>query len=289
MLQNRLPQKLKDPGSFTIPCLIGSLTIDNALADLGASINVMPYKLLKQLGLEKTKQTRMSIQLADKTIRVPRGIIEEVLVKIDKFVFPIDFVVLDMDEDNSIPLILGRPFLATARTKIDVDAGELILCSRFKLSTHVRTLNDQCENINYINNHLVNPPFQEKPEKETTESDPKTRANKEIIHEEQGIQTDELAKGTTHLKKELGIYEGESKPLHEAKRFKIEVQVLLNKTDPRISPPDPNTCKEIPFQVIDVFPYGTVEISRRHGRGRGCVVVQNLRTDNGRDGTNQTT
>ncbi|KAA3460346.1 Retrovirus-related Pol polyprotein from transposon 17.6 [Gossypium australe] len=103
MLENKLPQKLKDPGSFTIPCFIGSLSVDNALADLGSSINVMPYKLFKQLGLGKPKQTRMSIQLADKTIKILMGIIEYVLVKIDKFIFPVDFVVLDMDEDNNIP------------------------------------------------------------------------------------------------------------------------------------------------------------------------------------------
>lgn len=97
------------------------------MADLGASINVMPYKMFKQLGLGKSKQTRMSIQLADKTIRFPRGIIEDVLVKIDKFIFPVDFVVLDIEEDSNVPLILGRPFLATAKTIIDVGTGELTL------------------------------------------------------------------------------------------------------------------------------------------------------------------
>ncbi|KAK5774610.1 hypothetical protein PVK06_042466 [Gossypium arboreum] len=127
ILQNKLPNKLKDPGSFTIPCLIGSLDINNALADLGASINIMPYKIFKQLGLGKPKQTRMSIQLADKTIRFPRGIIEDVLVKIDKFIFPVDFIVLDIEEDSNTPLIFGQPFLATAQTIIDVGTGELTL------------------------------------------------------------------------------------------------------------------------------------------------------------------
>ena len=120
ILKNELPNKLKDPGSFTIPCLIGSLSVNNALADLGASINVMPYKMFKRLGLGKPKQTRMSIQLDDKTVRFPKGIIEDVLVKIDKFIYPVDFVVLDIDEDNEVHLILGRPFLATARTIINV-------------------------------------------------------------------------------------------------------------------------------------------------------------------------
>ncbi|KAA3460477.1 Integrase, catalytic core [Gossypium australe] len=127
ILQNRLPDKLKDPGSFTIPCLIGSLDVTHALADLGASINVMSYKMFKQLGLGKPKQTRMSIQLADKTIRSPKGIVKDVLVKIDNFICPVDFIILDMDEDNNSPLILGRPFLATAKTRIDVGTGELTL------------------------------------------------------------------------------------------------------------------------------------------------------------------
>ncbi|KAA3456599.1 Transposon Ty3-I Gag-Pol polyprotein [Gossypium australe] len=246
MLQNRLPRKLKDPRSFTIPCLIDSLTVDNALADLGASINVMPYKMFKQLGLRKPKQTRMSIQLTNKTVRIPRGIIEDVLVKIDKFVFLVDFVVLDMDEDNSIPLILGRPFLATARTKIDVDAGELILCVGDKtvtLQAHdsARTSNNQGEKVNSIDNHSVNPSFQETPQHDP---DPEPCANKEITHEEQWIQIDELEEGKMHLKKELGIPETEPKPAYKAHKFKIGDQVLLDKADPRIAPPNPNTNKE---------------------------------------------
>ncbi|KAL1156681.1 hypothetical protein V6Z11_A08G106800 [Gossypium hirsutum] len=88
ILKNELPNKLKDPVSFTIPCLICSLSVNNALADLGASINVMPYKMFKRLGLGKGKQTRMSRQFADKTVRFPKGIIEDVLVKIDKFIYP---------------------------------------------------------------------------------------------------------------------------------------------------------------------------------------------------------
>ncbi|KAG8491410.1 hypothetical protein CXB51_014616 [Gossypium anomalum] len=125
--ENKLPNKLKDPGSFTVPCLIGSLDVNNALADLRASINVKPYNMFKQLGLGKPKQTRMSIQLADKTIRFPRGIIEDVLVKVDKFIFPVDFIILDIEEDISTLLILGRPFLVTAKAIIDVGIGELTL------------------------------------------------------------------------------------------------------------------------------------------------------------------
>ncbi|KAK5840098.1 hypothetical protein PVK06_008970 [Gossypium arboreum] len=87
----------------------------------------MPYKMFKQLGLGEPKSTRMSIQLADRSIKYPRGIIEDVLVKVDKFIFPVDFVMLDMDEDVEVPLILGRLFLATARAIIDVGDGKLVL------------------------------------------------------------------------------------------------------------------------------------------------------------------
>ncbi|XP_027368188.1 uncharacterized protein LOC113874166 [Abrus precatorius] len=127
ILQNKMPKKLKDPGSFTLPCLIGRLIVDRALADLGASINLMPYSVFKKLGLGEPRPTRMSIQLADRSIKYLRGIIEDVLVKVDKFIFPVDFVILDMDEDTDVPLILGRPFLATARAIIDVKDGKLIL------------------------------------------------------------------------------------------------------------------------------------------------------------------
>ncbi|XP_027337355.1 uncharacterized protein LOC113851067 [Abrus precatorius] len=122
-----MSKKLKDPGSFTLPCLIGRLIVDRALADLGASINLMPYYVFKKLGLGESRPTRMSIQLADRPIKYPRGIIEDVLVKVDKFIFHVDFVILDMDEDTEVSLILGHPFLATAKAIIDVSDGKLIL------------------------------------------------------------------------------------------------------------------------------------------------------------------
>ncbi|GJX59885.1 DNA-directed DNA polymerase [Tanacetum coccineum] len=120
VLLNKLSSKEKDLGSFTIPCDIGQLHIDNALVDLGASISLMPYTMYKKLGLGEPKATRMSLELADGSIQYPRGIIENVLIKVDKFVLPIDFVILDMPEHSRVPIILGRPFLATARAMIDV-------------------------------------------------------------------------------------------------------------------------------------------------------------------------
>ncbi|KAL5573789.1 hypothetical protein UlMin_023386 [Ulmus minor] len=127
ILQRKLPPKLKDPGSFTIPCTIGDFEFDKVLCDLGASINLMSLFIFRKLGLGEVKPTTVSLQLADRSIKHPRGIIEDVLVKVDKFIFPADFIVLDMEEDREVPLILGRPFLATGRTLIDVHQGKLIL------------------------------------------------------------------------------------------------------------------------------------------------------------------
>ncbi|XP_021980186.1 uncharacterized protein LOC110876319 [Helianthus annuus] len=93
VLQNKLPKKVSDPSSFTIPCLIGNLTVSNALADLGASINLMPYSIFAKLNLGEPSPARMSLQLADRSVKFPRGIVENMLVKVDKFVFPVDFVI----------------------------------------------------------------------------------------------------------------------------------------------------------------------------------------------------
>ncbi|KAM0061597.1 putative aspartic peptidase domain superfamily [Helianthus debilis subsp. tardiflorus] len=123
--KNKLPKKVSDPGGFTISCLIGNLTVNNAVADLGASINLMLYSIFAKLNLGEPSPTRMSLQLADRSVKFPRGIVENMLIKVDKFVFPVDFVILDMDEDSEVPLILGRPFLATARSLIDVHDGKL--------------------------------------------------------------------------------------------------------------------------------------------------------------------
>ncbi|XP_068644653.1 uncharacterized protein [Aristolochia californica] len=107
ILQKKLPKKLKDPRSFTLSCTIGNSFFDKVLCDLGASINLMPLSVCRKLGLGDMKQTTISLQLADRSIKYPRGIIEDVLVKVDKFIFLVDFVVLDMEEDEEVPLILG--------------------------------------------------------------------------------------------------------------------------------------------------------------------------------------
>nr|GEX52436.1 reverse transcriptase domain-containing protein [Tanacetum cinerariifolium] len=123
----KLPEKLGDPGGFLIPC--DFLEFDNclALADLGASINLMPLSIWKNLKLPTLNDTKMALELADRTISKPTGVVENVFVKVGKFYFPADFVVLDFLADPRVPLILGRPFLRTAHALIDVYEGEIIL------------------------------------------------------------------------------------------------------------------------------------------------------------------
>ncbi|GJV55722.1 hypothetical protein Tco_1456727 [Tanacetum coccineum] len=115
-----LAQKEKDPGRFTLPCFIYNICCDKALVDLGASVSVMPFSTHTNLGLGDLAHTRLTIELADRTIKHPRGIAENVLVRIGKFIFPIDFIILDIPDDDDVPLILGRPFLSTTHAKIDV-------------------------------------------------------------------------------------------------------------------------------------------------------------------------
>ncbi|GKC35131.1 hypothetical protein Tco_1047515 [Tanacetum coccineum] len=126
-INNSIPRKEKDPGSFTLPCFINNVYFDNALADLGASISVMPLSTYLNLGLGELAHTKLTIELADKTVKYPKGIAENVLVGISKFVFPVDFIILDMFEDINVTLILGRPFLYTAHAKIDVFKRKITL------------------------------------------------------------------------------------------------------------------------------------------------------------------
>ncbi|KAG9449812.1 hypothetical protein H6P81_009777 [Aristolochia fimbriata] len=119
ILKNELPRKLKDPGSFTIPCEIGSNKFANVLCDLGASVNLMPLSLCRYLQLGELQETGITLQFADRSTKIPEGIMEDVLVKIQDFIYPCDFVVLDMEVDKNLPIILGRPFLATAGAIID--------------------------------------------------------------------------------------------------------------------------------------------------------------------------
>ncbi|GAU46944.1 hypothetical protein TSUD_180480 [Trifolium subterraneum] len=123
IIQRTLPTKEKDPGRVTLPVTIGNVNVGKALIDLGSSINLIPLSVIERIGGLDITRTRMTLQLADKSITRPSGIAEDVLVKVDKFMFPIDFVVMDIEEDDDVPLILGRSFMKTARMMIDIDDG----------------------------------------------------------------------------------------------------------------------------------------------------------------------
>ncbi|GJU75661.1 reverse transcriptase domain-containing protein [Tanacetum coccineum] len=127
VILNKLPKKLGDPGKFLIPCDFTGMEECLALADLGASINLMPLSVWKKLSLPELTPTCMTLELADRSITKPIGIAEDVYLKVGKFKFPADFVVIDFDADPRVPLILGRSFLKTGRALIDVYEGELTL------------------------------------------------------------------------------------------------------------------------------------------------------------------
>ncbi|KAM1381425.1 hypothetical protein ACFX2I_023026 [Malus domestica] len=149
ILQHKLPPKCKDPGSFTIPCVIGNTRFKSAMLDLGASINVMPYSIYASMNLGELKNDGVIIQLADRSNAYPKGVLEDVLVLVDHLIFPADFYVLEMDESDhapSLPILLGRPFMKTAQTKIDVAKGLVTMAFggdmiSFKISESIETPN----------------------------------------------------------------------------------------------------------------------------------------------------
>ncbi|GJV23294.1 retrovirus-related pol polyprotein from transposon TNT 1-94 [Tanacetum coccineum] len=122
-----LDTSLNHEEDVILPCIIGNHSMSNALADLGASISIMPYSLFKRLGLGSLNPIKMTIEMADRSMQSPKGIKENVLVKISNLVFPIDFVILDIMEDENVLIILGRPMLATAHVKIDVYGKKISL------------------------------------------------------------------------------------------------------------------------------------------------------------------
>ncbi|XP_070667508.1 uncharacterized protein [Malus domestica] len=143
ILQRKMPPKCKDPGSFTIPCVIGNNHFEHAMLDLGASINVMPYSIYASMNLGELKNDVVIIQLADRSNAYPMGVLEDVLVQVNHLIFPADFYVLEMEESghsSSLPILLGRPFMKTAHTKIDVFNGTLTM--EFDGKDHFEQLNE---------------------------------------------------------------------------------------------------------------------------------------------------
>ncbi|GJW75267.1 reverse transcriptase domain-containing protein, partial [Tanacetum coccineum] len=153
MLLKRLPEKLGDPGKFLIPCDFPGMDVCHALADLGASINLMPLSFWKKLSLPELTPTRMTLELADRSITHPKGLAEDVYVKVGKFHFPTDFVVVDFEADPRVPLILGRSFLRIGLALIDVYGEEITL----QVDNEAVTFNlDQTTRYSYTNDKSVN-------------------------------------------------------------------------------------------------------------------------------------
>nr|GFA65208.1 reverse transcriptase domain-containing protein [Tanacetum cinerariifolium] len=154
VILKKLPEKLGDPGKFLIPCGFSELKC-KALADLRASINLMPLSVWKKLRLPDLIPTRMTLELANRAICTPDGIARDVFVPVGKFTFPADFVVVDYESDPRVPLILGRPFLRTARALIDIHDEEMIL----RDGDERLTLNIKHDTTSYSNHphrHSVN-------------------------------------------------------------------------------------------------------------------------------------
>jgi len=118
--------KLKDPDSFFIPCVIGKETIDKTMCDLGSSVSLLPLSLLKRISIGDLKPTKMTLQLADRSIIYPAGILEDIPIKVGKIYIPADFVVVAIKEDSETPILLGRSFLATAGAVINIKYGKIV-------------------------------------------------------------------------------------------------------------------------------------------------------------------
>lgn len=125
LIQNDIRPKLKEPGSFSIPCVIGKFVIDKALCDLEASVSLIPLSIYEKLKLGELRPTRMSLKLTGRSVKFHVGMLENIPMQIGQFYIPTNFIIMDINEDSNIPIILGRPFLATAGAIIDVKRGKL--------------------------------------------------------------------------------------------------------------------------------------------------------------------
>ncbi|XP_058746027.1 uncharacterized protein LOC131618889 [Vicia villosa] len=125
--ERRIPIKKKDPGAVAIPCTINDINFPKVLIDSGASVSLMPLSIFKKLGIGTVRGKGKKLKFTDHTIKQAYGVAEDVLVEIDKFIFPVDFEIMDIPEDEETPIILGRPFMRTSGCNIDIETGALTL------------------------------------------------------------------------------------------------------------------------------------------------------------------
>ena len=131
IIECKTPVKYKDSRCPTISVNIGDTCVEKALLDLGASVNLLPFSMYKKFGLGELKPSTITLSLADRSIKMPKGTVEDVLIQVDKFYYPVDFVVLDTEPvavgANHVPIILGRPFFATSNAIINCWNGVMQL------------------------------------------------------------------------------------------------------------------------------------------------------------------
>ncbi|KAL7587001.1 hypothetical protein Lser_V15G38297 [Lactuca serriola] len=195
VMLNKLPKKKGDPGSLTLLCQFGNLAIIYALADSGSSVNLMPYSFFKKLDLPEPRPIRMAIHLANKMVTFPGGICEDLLVKVDKLVFPADFIVLDMEADPQVPIILGRPFLNTSSAIVDMRDSKLTLRVRDESVTfevdqamkHARSSDDTAFSIDMLEEFLEDWK-EEKPSKSTVSFEEEFDAEKDLMELERLLE-----------------------------------------------------------------------------------------------------
>ena len=235
IIECKTPVKYKDPRCPTISVNIGGTCVGKALLDLGASVNLLPYSMYKQLGLGELKPTSITLSLADRSIKIPKGTIEDVLIQVDKFYYPVDFVVLDTEPvavgANHVPIILGRPFLATSNAIINFRNGVMQLTfgnmtlelNIFHLSKkHMQLVEDDCEKVCIIDTIL---------EEQANEQQVQDVLNQELSNnlvEQQDPQSMSLVHGHWRKKKEIlplliGKEENESQQL-DLKPLPVELK-----------------------------------------------------------------
>jgi hypothetical protein len=254
IIQHKIPPKLEDPGSFTIPIRIGKFEFDKALCDLGASVNLMPLSIFRKLGLGEVQPTFITLQLADRSIIYPYGMIKDVLVKVDKFHFPADFLVLDIDDDQEIPIILGRPFLATGGAIIDVKRGKLTLQvdeeeAVFSVVQPERrnSTSNECYRVDVVN------PIQSEP------------CNQQVLHEQlMKVLTEDGTIPDKDRPSRKGSTFGSNKQRHE-KVIVPGMEVLLLNPRYIFCPGNLISNWSGPFKVSKLFPDGKVEIEDKDG------------------------
>nr|GEX03408.1 reverse transcriptase domain-containing protein [Tanacetum cinerariifolium] len=259
MLLKKLPEKLRDPGKFLIPCDFSELEECLVLADLGASINLMPLFVWKKLSLPKLTPTRMTLELANRSVAYPVGVAEDVFVKVGKFHFPADFVVVDYDFDPRVPLILRRPFLRTARALIDVHDEELTLrvndeAITFKVKHTLRySRNYYEESVNQIN--VIDAACEEYAQEVLGFSDSSTKTFLRTPDELSTLDDDFDPEGDIALIEKL-LNENPSPNLPQMKNEYLK-QVDVTMTKPSIEEPPELGLKDLPPHLEYAFLRGT--------------------------------